>query len=128
MNRAILSVIAAGLVLVATSAAFATPFLDYTEADAGDGLTQYTVFVDTDDGLLLSVFLELSFTGPFNEILSFSTDAPDDNPLFLNDPNYAANQGKDSFFFVEDNFKTGLVGQFFTIDHADANTYNIRAG
>jgi hypothetical protein len=102
--------------------------LDYVSEDAGGGLTRYTVFVDADDGLLQSVFLDLSFTGPFNEILYLGTaDAPDDDPTYLGDSVYAAQQGQDTFFFAEENFRTGLVGQFFDITHV-GGTYEILAG
>lgn len=128
MSQKIVSAIGAGLVLLGTSAARAVPMLDFSEEDAGDGLTRFTAFVDADDGLLRSIFLDLSFTGPFNEIpFEETTDVVDDDPVWLTDPEYAARQGQDTFFFVEDRFDTGLVGQFFDITHT-ADAYDILAG
>jgi hypothetical protein len=126
MNRIILSVIAAGLFLVATSPAFAAPFLDaeWAPDNAGDSLTQVVLFVDGDDGAELSFFVSLTFTGPFNEIAAFGggADAIDDSPTYEFDPVYTAAKGQDSFFYTNANFV-----QVTTLDHG-TDSYVIEAG
>ncbi len=129
MHRAILSVIAAGLLLVATSAAFAKTMLEIDSLGAGDHLASYTVYINADDDEQRPAFFNLTFQRPFKEITFFGpADVPDDSLIYLNDPNYAARQGQDTFFFTQEHFDTGLVGQLLSVDHAAPDTYHVRVG
>lgn len=83
--------------------ASAVPYLESEQFNLEGGLTVLNLFVNGDDGLALSFYVDLTFTSTgFNEVLgAIDVDiTSSDHFLWDNDPDYVANRSFDSFFYT----------------------------
>ncbi len=83
--------------------ASAVPYLESEQFNLEGGLTVINLFVNGDDGLALSFYVDLTFTSTgFNDVLgAIGVDITSSNHfLWDNDPDYVANRSFDSFFYT----------------------------
>ena len=111
--------------------ASAAPYLETEQLNLEGGLTVLNLFVNGDDGLALSFYVDLTFTSTeFNEVLGFSSVdvTSSDHFLWDNDPEYVANRSFDSFFYTRPSDSWSAQPPCGGVAHASSGSYQVCLG
>lgn len=111
--------------------ASAVPYLESEQFNLGGGLTVLNLFVNGDDGLSISFFVNLTFTSTeFNEVPgAMGVDiTSSDHFLWDNDPDYVANRSFDSFFYTRPSDSWSAQPPCGGVAHSSSGSYQVCLG